>query len=223
MEDTRMTTVTEVPTEDRVKAAAVRLFGSKGFAGTGIREIANEAGISIASLYHYMDTKESLLLSLMLDGMQNLLTPAIAALESGDDPVTCLVTLVHIHVSFHCEEAALARVTDTELRSLSEPSRTRVIGLRDSYEALWRDVIERGTAARLFKVAEPRLATLALLEMCTGISHWYSPNGRHSVEKIARSYSAYVLRILACSRAATISRLEADLKNSRRPSIASQG
>lgn len=214
-----MTTGTAVPTEDRVKAAAVRLFGSKGFAGTGIREIANGAGISIASLYHYMDTKESLLLSLMLDGMQSLLTPAVATLEPEEDPVGDLIKLVKIHITFHCEQAALARVTDAELRSLSPASRRRIIDMRDSYEALWMNTITRGQKSGLFKVAEPRLATLALLEMCTGVSHWYSPGGRCSADEIARIYSALALRLLDCSRTATIRRLETGLPADQQPAL----
>ncbi|HEY8641410.1 MAG TPA: helix-turn-helix domain-containing protein, partial [Candidatus Dormibacteraeota bacterium] len=42
-------------------AAALRLFGTKGYGAVGIREIALEAGISTAALYHYMRTKEDLL------------------------------------------------------------------------------------------------------------------------------------------------------------------
>ena len=39
----------------------VALFAAKGFHGTGIRELADAAGLSSATLYHYMGTKEDLL------------------------------------------------------------------------------------------------------------------------------------------------------------------
>jgi Transcriptional regulator len=203
-----MTTATEPTTEDRVKSAAVRLFSAKGFAATGIREIAHEAGISVASLYHYMDTKEELLLSLMLDGMNSLLEPATQVLASEGGPSEHLVRLVDIHVSFHCSRAALARVTDAELRSLSPEPRRSVIDLRDAYENLWLSSITDGKSDGTFTVAEPRLATLAVLEMCTGVSHWYSPDGRFSVERIARYYAGLALRLLGHGGADTIDRLE---------------
>ena len=203
-----MTTTTEPTTEERVKSAAIRLFSVKGFAATGIREIAHEAGISVASLYHYMDTKEELLLSLMLDGMNSLLEPATRVVSSDGGPSEHVVNLVDIHVSFHCSRAALARVTDAELRSLSPEPRRSVIDLRDAYEKLWLSSITDGRSDGIFTIAEPRLATLAVLEMCTGVSHWYSPDGRFSVDRIARYYSGLALRLLGHNEADTIHRLE---------------
>jgi AcrR family transcriptional regulator len=49
--------VSQTSTADRVEAAALRLFATRGFEGTGIRLIAGEAKISLASLYNYMGTK----------------------------------------------------------------------------------------------------------------------------------------------------------------------
>lgn len=204
-----MSTLVEVSTEERVKAAAIRLFGAKGFAATGIREIAKESGISVASLYHYMATKDDLLLSLMLDGMNSLLGPAAEALAEVSDPAERLCGLVNIHIDFHCTRAALARVTDAEIRALSGEPRQSVITLRDSYEKLWRDTVESGHAEGAFHVCQPRLTTFALLEMCTGVSHWYQPGGMYTVDAIASHYAALSLRMLGYRKSALIRRLEA--------------
>ena len=53
--------MTQASTSDRIHRAALRLFATYGFEGTGIRKIADEAGITVASLYHYVGTKEDLL------------------------------------------------------------------------------------------------------------------------------------------------------------------
>ena len=50
---------------ERVRRAALELFAERGFHGTGIRQLAERAGLSSASLYHYMGTKEDLLVELM--------------------------------------------------------------------------------------------------------------------------------------------------------------
>ena len=44
-----------------MRAAALTLFAERGYHGTGIRQLADAAGLSSASLYHYMGTKEELL------------------------------------------------------------------------------------------------------------------------------------------------------------------
>lgn len=40
--------------------AATRAFARKGFAAVGIREIAREAGLNSATLYHYFENKEAI-------------------------------------------------------------------------------------------------------------------------------------------------------------------
>ncbi len=47
-------------TEERIKEAAARVFVRKGFAATKTRDIAEEAGINIASLHYYYRSKEKL-------------------------------------------------------------------------------------------------------------------------------------------------------------------
>jgi hypothetical protein len=116
---------------------------------------------------------------------------------------------VDIHINFHCSRAALARVTDAEIRALSGEARQQVISLRDEYERLWRDAIVAGDADGTFHVPQPRLTTFALLEMCTGVSHWYSPSGIYPVRAISSYYSALALRMLGYRKSAVIRRLEA--------------
>ncbi|WP_227999982.1 TetR/AcrR family transcriptional regulator [Nocardia australiensis] len=47
-------------TEEKVRAAAIRLFARSGFGGTTMRDIAREAGISPGSIYRHYETKEEL-------------------------------------------------------------------------------------------------------------------------------------------------------------------
>ena len=40
-------------------------FARDGYAATGIRQLAEEAGLTSAALYHYMGSKEDLLVAIM--------------------------------------------------------------------------------------------------------------------------------------------------------------
>jgi AcrR family transcriptional regulator len=46
---------------DAVLAAAIRCFAAHGLAGTGMRDIAREAGLTEGTLYHYFDSKDALI------------------------------------------------------------------------------------------------------------------------------------------------------------------
>ena len=41
-------------TSRRVREAAVRVFAQKGFSAVGVRELAQDAGLTSSALYHYM-------------------------------------------------------------------------------------------------------------------------------------------------------------------------
>lgn len=50
----------DLSTEDKIRLAAAKVFVRKGYAATKTRDIAEEAGINIASLHYYYRSKEKL-------------------------------------------------------------------------------------------------------------------------------------------------------------------
>lgn len=59
----------DISTEERIKAAARKVFHQKGFAGTRTRDIAEEAGINHAMLNYYFRSKEKLFEMVMMEAM----------------------------------------------------------------------------------------------------------------------------------------------------------
>ncbi len=186
----------EDKTESRISAAALYLFSTKGFEATGIRDIARDAGVTTAALYHYMGTKNDLLFRLVRDGMTRLISRAREALKNATSSAEKITALMTSHVLFHTHEPLLARVIDTQYRSLTEDRRAEVQALRDEYEALWAGVLLKGRDTLEFDVREPSLARLALLEMGNGVAQWYRPSGRLSAGQIAEEMSRLSLRLL---------------------------
>jgi AcrR family transcriptional regulator len=183
-------------TAERVELAALRLFAIRGFEGTGIRSIADEAGITLGSLYHYIGTKEDLLDRLMHKSMLGLLGPGREIVETVEDPRERIVKLVDLHVRRHAEDNLLSIVGDAEIRSLTPARRRKAVALRDSYESLWEETIDSGSRSGDFHVPDVKLATFALIEMCSGVAYWYSPNGRLSLDAISKAFVEMTLSLL---------------------------
>ncbi|TBL45318.1 TetR/AcrR family transcriptional regulator [Verrucosispora sp. SN26_14.1] len=179
----------------RVRAAALELFAERGFHGTGIRDLAQRAGLSTATLYHYMGTKEELLAEIMRSSMDLLLQAATRVGVQGA-AVDRVTRLVHVHVLAHAARPLHTRVVDDELRALSPPLRVEIIGLRDRYERLWQAAIIDGVADGVFHLRAPDVARRALLEMCSGVARWYRPDGPLSVEQMAARYTELALNLL---------------------------
>lgn len=187
-------------TEHNIYDAALRLFARKGFEGTGIREIADEAGITTSTLYHYMGSKDDLLVHIMRVGMEALHAGGVAVIARHDDPRVQLGGIVKVHVWVHGVRQLATRVTDTEVRSISGDDRTEILAMRDGYEALWRDVVRRGLDDGVFAVRNARLATTALLSMCSGVSQWYRSDGEISLDDICEDHAEWALSLVGADR-----------------------
>jgi AcrR family transcriptional regulator len=190
---------TDGSTEGRIMAAALELFSRRGFQAVGIRDIAQEARLSTASLYHYMKTKEDLLLALMSDRLHRIIKAAELACADLKSPEHTLVALVQVHVIAHA--LFPSHVVDDELRSLSPASREAVVDLRDSYERIWDDVLERGSAGDgPFHLEDVHFARLALLGMCNGVNRWFSAEGAVPVEGVADHFADLALALVRATR-----------------------
>jgi AcrR family transcriptional regulator len=187
-----------VDSGERVRLAAVKLFAGKGFHGTSIRDLAHAAKLSSASLYHYMGTKEELLADIMRESLERLLSAAALATARVSDPRARLEKLVALHVITHAVRPDETRVVDNEVHSLSPAAKRIVVKLRDDYELLWAETIDRGVASGAFHTDQPAVTRLALLEMCSGVARWYSPRGPLTLEQLATHYAQLAMRVLGC-------------------------
>ena len=183
-------------TKRRIEQAALQLFAAKGFEATGIRDIADRAGLSTAALYHYMGSKDELLIDFMLVSMTQLTRVATDALGAAEGPAAELATLVRAHVGFHALDPQRSLVADDELRALSEDFFARVMNLRDGYERLWADTLERGQRSGVFRFSDGRITRLALLEMCNGVARWYSDQGPLQPVQIADAFTDLALTMV---------------------------
>lgn len=181
----------------RVQRAAVTLFATKGFAATGIRELGAEAGINSATLYHYVGSKESLLASIIRSCLDELTQSGERAMRRSADPVVQLAGLVSSHVGITAVNQLTARVAEYEMRGLTGDNRTELQTLRDEYEQLFGQILERGQRVGAFDIEDLALSRLAILEMCTGVAHWYRPGGRLELEDVQRFFVSTTCKLLS--------------------------
>jgi len=77
----------EIASRDKILDAAEALFARRGFAGVGLREVAEAAGLGKSSLFHHFKSKAELYAAVagrILDIFDRKLTDALAA---GGDPL----------------------------------------------------------------------------------------------------------------------------------------
>jgi len=174
-------------TGPRVRTAALKLFAQHGFAAVSMRQIAREVGVQAGALYNYTPDKQSLLFDLMNTHMGDLLASR-ADLPDDATPLQALETFTRFHIRFHSERPEEVFIAYMELRNLSEDNFARIEGLRRTYEDQLEVILRAGMAEGVFHVADPKLATMAVIAMLTGVNTWFREGGRLSLEEVEQIY-----------------------------------
>ena len=173
--------------------AAARVFRRHGIAAAGMREIAEEAGLSPGNLYYYFDSKDELLLFCQERTLEHMLAAVAAAKAAGQSPAEQLrsVLRAHVHALLDELEGATAHL---ELDSLPEALRAPMIRKRDRYERALRELVTQGVARGEFARCDAALVTRAMLGAVNWTARWFRPDGAQSAGEVADNISAYLVR-----------------------------
>ncbi|MBV6760239.1 TetR family transcriptional regulator [Rhodococcus opacus] len=179
-----------------VVEASLRLFRRVGYHGTTVREIAREAGMNVAAMYHYFRSKEELLYHIMRQAMEDNLGMVEDAAASSQVPAEEIAAMISAVIEYHTAHPAEAFIGNSELRSLEGDKLEHVISLRDREENLYTEVIERGVAEGSFVAEEAKQSARAIISMCSAVATWYQPGGRLDPATLKQRYVSMGLRLL---------------------------
>ena len=73
-------------TRDNILSVSLELFSEKGFDGTGMRDVAKKAGVSLGLTYNYFNSKEALLTEIILDHSRKIKDWFISKYQETDSP-----------------------------------------------------------------------------------------------------------------------------------------
>jgi AcrR family transcriptional regulator len=183
-----------------IRRAAVNLIAEHGFEATSLRQLAEEVGLTVGSLYNYIGSKQELLNGLLQAVMEDLLAAVDSQVLVHQNPLAQFRAFVQLHIQFHVDRKNDVLIATTELRSLNHENYRNIVKLRNRYEATLSLILKRGRARRLFKVADTKIAALALIPMLTGVSQWYRPSGRFNRDELIERYLELCLVMVGASR-----------------------
>jgi AcrR family transcriptional regulator len=187
-----------VPRVDLIRAAALRNFAEHGYDAASMRQIAAEAGITIATLYFHCSTKEQLLFDVLETQMRELSDGLDAALAQVSDGWSSrLATAIRFHIRYVTRDEAGANISASELRGLTADLRERHLATRDAYERTFRDLLRGGISAGEFAPVDVQVITAGILGIGLAVGRWYRPDGRLTPREIADEYIRFVLKALA--------------------------
>lgn len=157
-----------------VLRSGARVMAREGYGQATIRQVAAEAGISLAGLYHYVSSKEELLFLIQFHTFQAILEPLERKLAGIEDPLQRLRVTVRNHLDHFLSRIDDLKVCARELESLSGDYYERVRALRQNYLRVVLEIVESIGRQQGKSKIQPRLGTLYLFGMLNWIYMWHS-------------------------------------------------
>jgi AcrR family transcriptional regulator len=171
---------------DAILDVAVRVFRERGYDGSTLDDVARAAGITKASIYYHVRSKEELLAR----GVGRALDALFAVLDERPAKqgraVERLKYIVHRTIEITVDElpevALLLRVRG------NTPVERRIMERRREFDHLISGVMRNAQRQLDLRAdVEPRLATRLLFGMLNSITEWYRPGGGLDAPEVAEA------------------------------------
>ena len=176
-------------------ATAARLFAERGYQATSMQDLTEATGLAAGGLYHYIGSKERLLIRICDELLEPLLERARAIVASEAPATDHLHELLRawlVHVATHQDHMI---VFAQERHAIERgPQWREVRRQRKAFEKILDDVLARGEQDGEMRFADRGLPLLALLGMVNHTATWLRPRGRLSPEQIADGYCDLLLK-----------------------------
>ena len=175
--------------------AAAKLFFTKGYCATTMREIARAVKVESPALYYYYPSKQSLLYEILKKGTQDLMDRADAEVESAENTTekvrAFLISLVS-YVLKRKEEAGLLN----EERNLNRKRRNELRQASMEYVNKFERLLSMGIREKVFYPCDSKITAILILNSAVSISQWYRRDGSITADEIAKIFADRSIRSL---------------------------
>jgi len=180
----------------QVLESATRLFTEKGYEAASVRDLAAELEIRPSSLYHHFPGKQHILFAICLRMQTDFNAEVMPELIANRPPDEAIAAAVRRHVLFGHRRKGEVVVNIRERRSLPPEQLAQVNGLRREYRDTMAGVIAAGCELGVFRVEDPKLAAMAIVDMINGLPHWFKPRDEQDLDRVADLYARAALALL---------------------------
>jgi AcrR family transcriptional regulator len=146
---------------DKILDVAEALFSQRGYAGVGLRQVADAAGLGKSSLFHHFRSKAALYLAVLARVMSRIDATVSSALNSSGSHVERLDRVVEAFVDAMVEHPTTPRLLlrglfeDDDLPDDAQPEAQVFESRLASLVTRLEQLIEEGVVAGAFRTASP--------------------------------------------------------------------
>ncbi|MGA7420454.1 MAG: TetR/AcrR family transcriptional regulator [Acidimicrobiales bacterium] len=183
---------------EEILAAAVAVFAENGYRATSMNDLARAAGLSKPGLYHYVASKEQLLVLLYQTEMEQHLVEERSVIESSTSATESLLRILAQRATYSCRQQRLQRIFTEEEAEVPAELMGVIRKQRREREDFLVNVVEDGVAAGEFRLtATPRIAVRAMVGAVNFCYKWFDPSGPKDADQIGSEMADFLVAALA--------------------------
>ena len=174
---------------------SAKLFATRGFVGTTVRDIADEAGLLSGSLYYYFDSKEDIADELLTRLLDVLWARYEEVVQSSAAPRAKLEAIVRVSLEGIHEFPHEVALFQKEGPYLATLDRFQYIADRnDQFQKMLTAVLEVGVRQHEFRSdIHVDVVFRFIRDSMWPIVGWYRPGGPLSIDEVCSDYLTVLL------------------------------
>ncbi|MEU6561576.1 TetR/AcrR family transcriptional regulator [Nocardia nova] len=182
-------------TRRRILDATAKILSRKGFAGTRLSDIADEADMQAPAIYYYFDSREALIVEAIRYGSadtRQIVGSVLEALPDDYSAMDRILVAVEVHLRNAMGISDYATASARNIGQLPDHLKAKPEEEQVKYGELWRRLITDAIAAgQCTDGLDPTIAVILVLGALNYASEWFDPK-RSSVDHIVSSAQSLV-------------------------------
>ena len=182
-------------TRERILDAAAHVLSRKGYAGTRLSDVADQAEIQAPAIYYYFPSRDDLIEEVMWSGIAHMrehMTRVLAALPPHADPLDRIDAAVEAHLRYCLEISDYTTASIRNAGQVPENIAIRYAAEASQYGDMWRKLLQDADNAGLLRPdLDPMAARMMVLGALNWAAEWWNPR-RGSLDTVVRTAQSLV-------------------------------
>jgi AcrR family transcriptional regulator len=182
-------------TRERILDAAAAVLSRKGYAGTRLTDVAEQAEIQAPAIYYYYPSREDLIEEVMWVGISRVcehMEAVLDALAPGTEPMDKIAAAVEAHLRYGLEISDYTSAAIRNAGQVPPELRARYDAESVKYNEIWRGLLKDAQASGdLREDLDLTVARLLVLGALNWSTEWWNPR-RGSMDVVVRNAQSIV-------------------------------
>ncbi|MEC3953742.1 TetR/AcrR family transcriptional regulator [Nocardia sp. CDC153] len=192
-------------TRTRILDAAAFVLSRKGYGGTRLSDVAEQAGLQAPAIYYHFPSREDLIEEVMWAGVASMrehVEAVLDALPADTPPLDRIDAAVEAHLRHELEISDYATAAIRNAGQVPERIRARQVAEDNRYADTWRELFAAARDAGLLRpdldVSAARMLVLGALNWS---AEWWNPR-RGSLDSVVRTAQTMIRNGLSAAASA---------------------